>query len=140
MSSQKPELTGVLETSLYHATAESAEMLRLYRDVLGLPVSAQWPDGVALRLGAGVVLLFDREKLADRDEAIAGHGTVGPGHVCFLAASDDYERWGERLASEGIEVHHEQHWDGGRRSFYFRDPAGNLLEIADADLWDGGCE
>jgi catechol 2,3-dioxygenase-like lactoylglutathione lyase family enzyme len=26
-------------------------------------------------------------------------------------------------------------WDNGVRSFYFHDPAGNVLEIADGDLW-----
>ena len=37
----------------------------------------------------------------------------------------------------GIEITHEQEWQGGRRSFYFKDPAGNLLEIADGDIWPG---
>ena len=34
-------------------------------------------------------------------------------------------------SSTGIEVTHEHAWSEGRRSFYFKDPAGNLLEIAE---------
>ena len=30
---------------------------------------------------------------------------------------------------------HDSDWGGGGRSFYFEDPAGNLLEIADRDFW-----
>jgi catechol 2,3-dioxygenase-like lactoylglutathione lyase family enzyme len=41
----------------------------------------------------------------------------------------------ERLADGGVEITHEHEWDGGGRSFYFHDPAGNLIEIADRDLW-----
>jgi hypothetical protein len=26
-------------------------------------------------------------------------------------------------------------WERGPRSFYLEDPAGNLLEIAEADMW-----
>ena len=36
---------------------------------------------------------------------------------------------------QGVEITHEHDWDGGLRSLYFTDPAGNLLEIADGDLW-----
>ena len=43
--------------------------------------------------------------------------------------------WRERLGAAGVEITHEHDWEGGRRSLYFHDPAGNLLEIADGDLW-----
>jgi catechol 2,3-dioxygenase-like lactoylglutathione lyase family enzyme len=34
-----------------------------------------------------------------------------------------------------VRIDHEAGWPGGARSVYFRDPANNLLEIADRDLW-----
>jgi catechol 2,3-dioxygenase-like lactoylglutathione lyase family enzyme len=34
-----------------------------------------------------------------------------------------------------VEIEHEHDWSDDRRSFYFRDPAGNLLEVANADIW-----
>ena len=40
------------------------------------------------------------------------------------------ERWKEALPAEN-----EVTWKNGVRSFYFRDPADNLLEIAEGDLW-----
>ena len=104
--------------------------------MLGLPLVSRWPGGIALRAGAGLLLLFEREGLAERDSPIAAHGTTGPGHACLLAASGaDYDRWRERLLAAGVELTHEHEWDGGRRSLYFTDPGENLLEIADGDLW-----
>jgi catechol 2,3-dioxygenase-like lactoylglutathione lyase family enzyme len=131
------QLTGVLETSLYHSSAEAEAMDRFYAEVLGLAQIAGWGDGRAFRLGAGVVLLFDRDRIAEREEPIAAHGSAGPGHVCFTALEDEYDAWRERLLCAGVEITHEQDWPSGRRSLYFADPAGNLLEIADGDLWPG---
>jgi len=128
-----PQLSAVLETSLYHSSAETEAMTHFYSQVLGLRQVAGWGDGRAFRLGPGVVLLFDRERIADRGEPIAAHGTEGPGHACLVAG--DCDEWRERLGRAGVEVTHEQQWPSGRRSIYFLDPAGNLLEIADGDLW-----
>jgi catechol 2,3-dioxygenase-like lactoylglutathione lyase family enzyme len=52
-----------------------------------------------------------------------------------LAPPEAYESWRARLRDEDVEITHEQEWNGGRRSFYFRDPAGNLLEVAESDIW-----
>lgn len=136
MASAVPDgLEGVLETVLYHESADAEAMIHLYRDLLGLPVVAEWEDGVALRIGAGVVLLFDRVKLARRDGPIADHSTTGPSHVAFLASSEGYEGWRSRLTEAGVDLLHEQEWSEGLRSLYFRDPAGNLIEVAGGDIW-----
>jgi catechol 2,3-dioxygenase-like lactoylglutathione lyase family enzyme len=124
----------ILETSLYHDSAQRDQMDRFYGELLALPEVANWPDGMAFRLGDGVLLIFDRELIEDREEPMAQHGTSGPGHVC-LVEDEDYEGRKRRIAEAGVEITHEHEWDGGRRSFYFQDPAGNLLEIADGDLW-----
>lgn len=138
MSAQgsEPPLAAVLETSLYHGVAQTAAVESFYGELLGLPVVSRWPGGFALRVGSGVLLLFERETVAERDGPIADHGTTGPGHACLLAPdAAAYEGWRERLASAGVEITHEHEWEGGRRSFYFKDPAGNLLEVADGDIW-----
>jgi catechol 2,3-dioxygenase-like lactoylglutathione lyase family enzyme len=127
---------GILETSLYHDAAEGEEVERFYAEQLELPLVSRWPGGLAFRVGAGVLLLFERETTATREGPIADHGTVGPGHTCLLVAGGEaYEGWRERLAASGVEITHEQEWKAGRRSFYFKDPAGNLLEVADGDIW-----
>ena len=94
-----------------------------------------WREGTVFRLGSGVLLLFDRELLAENDSPVAQHGSSGIGHVCFLAAPDSYDSMRERLAEAGVEIEHDHEWPDDGRSFYFRDPAGNLLEVANADIW-----
>ena len=130
------EFTGVLETCLYHEPGETEAIERFYGETLGLRAVSRWPGGVAFRAGAGVVLLFDREALGHRAGPISRHGTTGPGHACLLAAGrSEYDGWLERVQAGGVAITHEHDWDDGRRSFYFNDPAGNLIEIADGDLW-----
>jgi len=132
---QARSLAGVLETALYHDSGGREAVERFYGDLLGLPAVAGWEDGVAFRVGPGVLLLFDRRRLAQRGGPIADHGTSGPGHVCLRADGGEYERWRARLEAAGVEIVHDGEWGGGARSFYFKDPAGNLLEIADRDFW-----
>ena len=137
--SPEPAFDGVLETSLYHATGEAEAIERFYGELLGLPLVARWPGGLAYRIGPGVLLLFEREATAERDEPMADHGSAGPGHACLLAGGPDaYEGWRQRLGKAGLEITHEHEWTGGRRSFYFKDPAGNLLEVAEGDIWPEG--
>ncbi len=130
------EFSGVLETCVYCSADEFEVTENFYAEVLGLRLVSSWAGSRAYRLGRGVLLLFEREALATRDGPIAQHGADGPGHVCLLARHrDDYERLQSALADAGVEITHEQQWEGGRRSYYFKDPAANLLEIAEADIW-----
>ena len=128
------ELTGILETALSFDHADSEATLAFYRETLGLREVASWREGTVFRLGSGVLLLFDRELLAENDSPVARHGSSGIGHICFRAAPDKYDSMRERLAEAGVEIEHDHEWPEGR-SFYFRDPAGNLLEVANADIW-----
>lgn len=132
---QPPNIAGILETALYHGGREREDMERFYGQLLGLTAVARWDDGIAFRAGAGVLLIFDRERLAVRSEPIADHGTDGPNHACLLAAGDAYEQLRDRVAAADVEIVHDQQWPRGGRSFYFKDPAGNLLEVADRDIW-----
>lgn len=136
VDSRPPEIAAVLETSLYHSRAESAQIEAFYADLLGLRAISRWPGGIAFRVGAGVLLLFDREHLASRRDPISAHGSDGPGHACLVVAgAGDYEAWRGRVSAAGIEITHDHEWHDHRRSFYFTDPAANLIEIADGDLW-----
>jgi hypothetical protein len=40
-----------------------------------------------------------------------------------------------RLADNAVPIVEEIECSNGVKSFYFRDPAGNVLEIADGDPW-----
>lgn len=140
-SADRPPFAGILETSLYHEAGEADAIARFYEQVLGLPPVSRWPGATAYRAGPGVLLLFERAALAERDSPIAAHGSDGPGHACLIADGPEaYDLWRERLRREGVQITHEHDWEGGRRSLYFEDPAGNLLEIADGDLWPARAE
>ena len=128
-------VAGILESALYYSHSERPAVLAFYDETLGMRRVAGWHDGTAYRLGAGVLLLFDRDLVAERDGPVADHGSTGPGHVCLVANAGRYDELRDRLAGAGIEITHDHEWSAGQRSFYFRDPAGNLLEVADADLW-----
>jgi catechol 2,3-dioxygenase-like lactoylglutathione lyase family enzyme len=128
-----PELQGVLETVLYYENQDAAE--RFYVDVLGLRLFSKQPDRwLFFRAGSSVFLLFDIAA-AQRGERLPPHGATGPGHVCFIVEQASYEEWKRHLGAHGIEIQEEVEWRPNLKSFYFRDPHGNLLEIANGDLW-----
>ena len=131
-SNEAPRITGVLETALYVGDIDRAE--QFYGEVLGLrQVGKEADRHVFFRVGAGVLLLF-RAASTRATASLPPHGADGPGHVCLTTDPADYERWKERLRDRGIAIEHETVWERGR-SFYFRDPDGNGLEGANADIW-----
>ena len=134
--SEDLRLAGVLETVLYYASDQQDNMARFYENVLGLESLGLGRWSLAFRLGQGVVLLFDRERSSTQDEP-PPHGASGSIHAAFLAAPGEYDAWKQRLADRGVTLIDEIAWDSGVRSCYFNDPAGNLLEIAERDLWTG---
>ncbi|HKQ61032.1 MAG TPA: VOC family protein [Candidatus Polarisedimenticolaceae bacterium] len=127
-----PELTGVLETVLYVTDLERAE--RFYGEALGLRLIAREPGrSLFYRAGPGVLLLF-RAEATRQAGTLPAHGADGPGHSCFRVPAPAYEPWKRHLADRGVTILQEVDWPRGL-SFYFRDPDGNLLEIANADIW-----
>ena len=127
-----PSLAGVLETVVYCTTENEEETRRFYREVLGLRPFSDTSAGH--RIGQGVFLVFNRGESSVQDWP-PPHGAAGPVHTCFLATPGEYEAWKEHIASAGVEITDETTWDSGSRSFYFDDPAGNVLEIAETDMW-----
>jgi catechol 2,3-dioxygenase-like lactoylglutathione lyase family enzyme len=130
-----PEFTGVLETVLYYPPGLHDRMAAFYDRVMGFRSIGRSPDHFLFyRAGASVVLLFNREAAAHQDSP-PPHGASGPGHICFMVPAASYEEWKARLVEEGVALEEEVEWPRGGRSFYFRDPAGNALEIANRDVW-----
>ncbi len=43
--------------------------------------------------------------------------------------------WKRHLESQGVEIEKDMLWPNGARSIYFRDPAGNCLELASPLVW-----
>lgn len=136
--SHAPELRSVLETVLYYEDQGATE--RFYVKVLGMRLIAKQPGrSLFFRAGSSVFLLFDASA-SQKGGALPPHGATGSGHVCFVAEPAAYPEWKSHLKAHGVEILQEVVWPGRRgrealKSFYFRDPHDNLLEIADGDLW-----
>jgi catechol 2,3-dioxygenase-like lactoylglutathione lyase family enzyme len=127
------QLAGILETVVYCTTENEEETRSFYRDVLGLQPLRE--DSVAHRIGSGVLLLFNADESSVQDSPPAHGARDARVHTCLLAVPEEYERWKEKLRNEGVEIVQEIDWRQGPRSFYFEDPAGNVLEIAEGDMW-----
>lgn len=126
-------LDRILETVLYVDDLEAAE--RFYADVLGLELDSRKAGLFAFfRVGRTMLLLFEPEA-ARRGRQVPAHGAKGAGHACLAVPEAELEAWKARLRGAGVVIEHEQAWPRGGRSFYFRDPAGNSLELATPRIW-----
>ncbi|TCD16063.1 VOC family protein [Oricola cellulosilytica] len=130
---------GILETALYVRDLDSAE--RFYGGTLGLEKIVRVEGRhVFFRCGDGILLLFIASETVRPPSnpalPVPAHGMRGAGHACFRVESDKMEPWRQHLEEEGVGIEADFRWPNGARSIYFRDPAGNSLEIAEPKLWD----
>jgi catechol 2,3-dioxygenase-like lactoylglutathione lyase family enzyme len=124
----------VLETSLYVTDLEAAA--EFYSDVLGLQAFSEVKGRHAFfRCGDGVVLLFNPSATQEEGGQVPPHGAHGAGHVAFAIQASDIPAWREHLSAHGVAVEREVTWPGKGQSIYFRDPAGNSVELATPQIW-----
>ncbi|MEM6596320.1 MAG: VOC family protein [Pseudomonadota bacterium] len=133
-----PPLDGVLEAALYAEDLQAAAAF--HGKTMGLPGILRLAGRhVFFQAGATVLLIFnpDATQLPSEDPAlpVPTHGARGPGHLCFSASATAITQWRARLIAAGYPIEADFHWAEGTRSIYFRDPAGNSLEIAEPRLW-----
>ena len=126
----------IFETVLYAEDLAAAE--RFYHEALGLEVMKVSDLFVVFRCGGGVLLVFDPRKSATPDRGVSSHGTTGVGHIAFAAKPEDLDAWRDQLRQAGVPIEREVDWDKGGHSIYFRDPAGNVVELAPPTIWGGG--
>jgi catechol 2,3-dioxygenase-like lactoylglutathione lyase family enzyme len=134
-------ILGVHETVLYASAVDI--VVEFYAGVLGLEAFAESVGGAGrgLRLPSGaVVLFFDPEASGRPGRGVPSHGARGPGHVAFAIPPGSYGAWLEHLRACGVEIEKEIAWPadgsgGAARSIYFRDPAGNSVELMAGDYW-----
>jgi catechol 2,3-dioxygenase-like lactoylglutathione lyase family enzyme len=133
------KIDGVLETCLYAADLVAAE--QFYTGVLGLEVIAREPGRhVFFRSGHGVFLVFNPAHTSSQVTTVGGigiplHGAGGIGHTAFAVSEPDLPSWRERLTQAGVSIEAEVVWPKGGHSLYFRDPAGNSVELATPRIW-----
>jgi catechol 2,3-dioxygenase-like lactoylglutathione lyase family enzyme len=133
MPAAAPPIINLVETAVYADDLDAAEAF--YRDVLGLEPFAREPGRhVFFRVGReDVLLLFNPETTLN--DAHTPHGARGPGHFAMGIPPESLDAWRERLGAHGIAIEAEVTWPRGGRSLYFRDPAGNSVELITPGVW-----
>ena len=132
-------LRGILETALYVGDLDAAQ--DFFGRVLGLAlISRDRNRHVFFRCGDCVLLIFNPQVTANEPATVSGasvppHGAIGAGHMAFRVREDELPAWRARLERERVAIESEIAWPRGGRSIYFRDPAGNSIELASPKLW-----
>ena len=125
----------IKETCIYTTDLEGAK--KFYHGLLGLPVISYVPDKyIFFRAGASVLLCFNPDDSAHKKSPPSHHGR-GKLHFAFEVSSDQYYAVKEYVNTLAIPIIDEVTWSSGKKSFYFEDPFGNVLEILpDTGIWD----
>jgi len=125
----------IKETCIYTTNLEEAK--QFYHHLLGLPIISYVEDKhIFFRAGSSVLLCFNpddsREKLSP-----PAHCATGKLHFAFEIPNEEYSNTKAKIQSLGIRITDEVVWPGGIKSFYFEDPAGNVLEVLpQSGVWD----
>jgi catechol 2,3-dioxygenase-like lactoylglutathione lyase family enzyme len=125
----------VYETVVYAPDVQRTTAF--YRDILHLR-QIDGPDehSAALRFGdAAVLLIFDPARSSTAGRGVPAHGAHGAGHVAFAVGPGELVGWRRRLSELGVPLEQEQRWGERGESLYFRDPAGNSVELVQGEIW-----
>ena len=134
-----PALSGVLETALI--VEDVARATRFYQALFGFDVLGQSEKLCALDVKpAQVLLLFQRGGSLDNIELPGGvlpggMDAKGRSHMAFAIEAEHLESWQRWLKQNAVAIESTFRWERGGRSLYFRDPDGNLLELATPGVW-----
>ena len=131
------KITKIIETCIYSSDLDS--MKRFYAGALGMPV-VQEEEGklVFLKAGKSMLLIFNQDRTSVDNDSLPTHGAATPPasvHFAMEIQEDNYSDWKELLAKNGVVIEKEVDWKGAARSLYFRDPAGNLVELITPGEW-----
>ena len=125
----------IKETCLYVHDLE--RIRKFYHEILGLPIIHFEPGKhIFFRLGSSVLLCFNPD---DSKTTVTPPAHFGGGkqHFAFEISDRLYPEVKQEIIDKGIEIVDEITWPGGKKSFYFNDPEGNVLEILpEKGIWD----
>ena len=132
------KVKSIFETVIYADDLDAAE--RFYTEVLGLEKYSGFGVAISFRTDCGVLLIFDPAKAILPNRGVPSHGARGPGHLAFAMPAAELEAWRAHLSEQEVAIEMEVNWEQGGTSLYFRDPAGNSIELAQPTLWGGSWE
>jgi catechol 2,3-dioxygenase-like lactoylglutathione lyase family enzyme len=124
----------ILETAVYAQDLEAAEAF--YTTVLALDVHSRLAGRhIFFRCGSSMFLVFNPKQTESENPSMFPHGCHGAGHVAWAVLEKDLPAWRQWLQTKGVVIEGEVIWPKGGQSIYFRDPAGNSLELATCGVW-----
>ena len=134
------KLRGILETAISMSMTSTPRRIFITRCWQFEVISRDRDRHVFFRCGAGVLLVFNPAITANEPATVSGasvppHGSTGAGHMAFRVREDELPAWRARLEQASVAIESEIAWPRGGRSIYFRDPAGNSIELASPKLW-----
>jgi catechol 2,3-dioxygenase-like lactoylglutathione lyase family enzyme len=127
-------IRAIIETAIYVDDLQASETF--YQAVLGLEVIAKEPGRhVFFRVGETNVLLAFLAEATRKGDQLPAHGATGPGHFALGIEADAFDAWRKLLHGHGVAIEREVEWPAGGKSLYFRDPAGNSVELITPRVW-----
>jgi catechol 2,3-dioxygenase-like lactoylglutathione lyase family enzyme len=128
----------IVETCIY--SPDLKIMKDFYVNRLGLDlISEEERRHVFLKAGKSMLLVFNPENTSLAvNSTFPTHGACTPPssiHFALEIEQAGYEAAKNLLVQNKIAIEKEMSWGSGGKSVYFRDPAGNLVEIVTKGQW-----
>ncbi len=128
-----PKVLNVIETAVYVNNLDQAK--EFYANILGLELMGEQAERhLFFRVGESVLLVFNPAS-TQKGSYLPAHGATGASHFALGISITALEEWRLHLQEHEIEIEREVEWPLGGRSFYFRDPGGNLVELLTPGCW-----
>jgi catechol 2,3-dioxygenase-like lactoylglutathione lyase family enzyme len=128
------KIKAVTETAIYVEDLQATEAF--YGTLLGLRVMGKEPGrSVFFQVGEASALLAFLAEATLKGGHLPPHGASGPGHFALGIETEAFDAWRKHLQDHGIAIEKEVEWPRGGRSLYFRDPAGNSVELVTPGVW-----
>src|SRR5947208_711049 len=70
-----------------------------------------------------------------KGDQLPPHGATGPGHFAPGIEAESLDPWRKLLRGHGVTIEKEVERPRGGKSLYFRDPAGNSVELVTPGVW-----
>ena len=127
----------VVETCIY--SSDLVSMKKFYAGILGLPVIQEEQDKlIFLKAGKNMLLIFDPVRTKANNGSLPAHGAPTPPsslHFAMEIEEHEYHANKQLLIDNNIAIEKEVNWNSHAKSIYFRDPAGNLVELITPGGW-----
>jgi len=133
-----PNLTGVLETSLYVDDLDRA--IQFYQSLMKFSKLISDERFCALSIADRQVLLLFKKGASTQPSVSSGgiippHDGTGSLHLAFSIQPEEWDPWEHWLSQNNIAIESRVRWERGGQSLYFRDPDNHLVELVTPGCW-----